>query len=181
MAMISMVVLTHAEQMAALAAADVVAKEICKDLVKKNEESLAYDAVYNNEGAVQVLFRCCKMDNLTTPFFKGAKDIHARLTLDEIGILYREYLITQERLGPLTTKMSANEVDAWLDRLEKAGEGTVPLAFMSSAVQSELLMHLVRLLRPSPTDTISHGSPQDEPTSASNLDSTDDATTEPTS
>ena len=166
MATIYMTVLTHAEQQAALANAERTAREVLKDQApKRGEENLGYENIFNNSAAVEVLFRACKCEDRISPFFKGTKDVHARLTVDEIGMLQAQYHLTQEQLGPMTSRMSAGDVDAWLDRLEKAGAEASPLAFLSLGALSELVTHLVRRLRPSSTDTSFPGSPQDAPTS----------------
>lgn len=173
---VHIVVLTHAEQMAAMATAEDVAKKACKEAPKRGEDNLGYENLYGNASTVEILFRACKRADLKTPYFLGTKAVHANLTLDELGVLMSQYLITQEQLGPLTSRMSAGEVDAWLSRLEKAGADASPLAFLSSGARNELLMHLASRVLSSKTATSSPGSQPDDTTSEPNPTSNEEET-----
>jgi hypothetical protein len=151
-------VLTQEEQMAANAEAEKVARTLLKD---GKRGDLGYEAVFNNEGAVQVVLRACRDANdVTKAAFPGAAAIRAKLTADEVGMLFDHYLTVQLQLGPIITEMSDVEFEAWVTRLD---EGQ---AFffdrLSSETKKTLVLTMASRLRRFSTDTYSAGSLPDE-------------------
>lgn len=112
-------VLTQEEQMAANAEAEKVARRMLKD---GKRGDLGYEALFNNEGAVQVVYRACRnVKDLTQPAFPNPDAIRTKLTADEVGRVFEHYLTVQLELGPILTSMQDSEFEAWVSRLAEGG------------------------------------------------------------
>lgn len=169
---IAMRVLSQAELMSCAAAAEKYTTDILKKTQRREEYSKAYEDIYANESTVQILFRSVyrakKVDSTTwelgtLPFFPSPDAIRGNegsegLTQDEIGVLLRSYLIVQRELGPIISKMTVEEMEAWVSVLAKGGS-TLPLARLTSEARDDLVMLMASRLVSYMTDTSSSGSP----------------------
>lgn len=114
--------LTQEEQMASNAEADRFTKKLLKDPQKKDEANLGYEHTYANDVAVQVLYRACRdPKDLAKPAFPSPTDIRAKLSTDEIGVLFSVYSTVQFEIGPIVAGMTKGEREAWILRLEEGG------------------------------------------------------------
>ena len=157
-------VLTQLEILQAQEAAGKWVREKLKVDGGGRNDDHAYHEIYNNELAVQLLARCCRrVENLKLPFFPSAREARDALSQDEIASLYNAYLLTRVKLGPLQSELSVDEMDAWLDTLEKGG-ATTGLHFFSLAALIDLLKASVARTLILRTDASSRGSPHEEPT-----------------
>lgn len=153
--------LTQAEQMESAASAERVAKKFMRESVGNQEQNLGYDSVYRNAAAVEILFRSArKVDEPQRFFFPSPDEMRKRLTVDEVGVLMSAYLTTQSELGPIVSQLSEVEAEAWIERLAEGGS-RVPLAFLSSEAQLELLTLMASLIRSLRTEQFSPGSQHD--------------------
>lgn len=179
-------VLSQAELMSAAAATDKYTIDTLKRSPKKDETSHGYEAIYNNESTVQLLFRAVyrarqvgpeTWEPVNLPFFPSPDAIRGvdgstGLTQEELATLLRMYFVVQRELGPIVDRMTPEEADAWIDRLAEGGSA-FPLASLESDAVTDLVMHMVRLLRPSSTGITSSGSPPDERSSEPTKPSSD--------
>jgi hypothetical protein len=159
-------VLSQEEQMLAAAEAERYARKLLKNEQPKGDEARSgYDTIYNNEAAVQVLFRACRQkEDPTRPLFPAVEAMRAHLSADEVGALMAHYFTAQSKLGPIIATMTEAEVDAWIERLEKGGS-EFPLDLLTSDAKNLLIRSLAHRVASFSTDTTSPGSPQDVPMS----------------
>ena len=156
--------LTQSEQMESASSAERVAKKFMREVVSTAEQNLGYDSVYRNAAAVEILFRSArKVDEPTRFFFPSPDEMRKRLTVDEIGVLMNAYLVTQTELGPIVSQLSEVEAEAWIERLAEGGS-RVPLAFLSSEAQSELLWRMASQIQILRTEQSSLGLQREEVT-----------------
>ena len=157
-----MQVLRQEEQITAAVETERFTKKMIKDIPRADEAKRAYDDIYNNQGACEILFLACRQtDNLTRPFFPSSSAIRQSLTPDEVGVLYRSYLVIQDEVGPIVANISDDEREAWIVRLQQGGS-RVPLASLSLEALTDLAFSLACRTPISPTDTSSPGSLLDE-------------------
>lgn len=142
---LAMVVLTQEEEMLANACSD---KAIRQKLQKtggtipnKNEQCPSFTNMLELQCGIETLWLCCKDANdLSKPFFRNKEDI-GKLTKDRIAVLLRHYIRVQDDLGPIVSKMSEMEMNAWIDRLVEGG-AEYPLDYLSLVAASELMMFM---------------------------------------
>lgn len=131
LARVAMIVLTQEEQIIASAETERYTKKAIRDLPKSDEVARGYNDIYNNRAAVEILFRSCRhQDEISKSFFPSPDEIQRALTVDEVGTLFRSYLIVQGELGPIPSSVSEEDRDAWVRRLQEAGDRR-PLASLS--------------------------------------------------
>lgn len=153
--------LTQAEQMEAAAEAERVAKGLVKD-AKAADANLGYDAVYHNAAAVEVIFRACRdVSDVNKRAFPSPKMIGKMLSTDEVGALARAYQKAQAELGPVITRLSKEEEDAWIGRLAQGGS-VFPSYLLSWDALEALAISMAKRLAASSTDTSSPGSQPEE-------------------
>lgn len=171
-ARVRLMVLTQEEQMLCASAAEKITRAMLKDVPKGDDARRGYDDVYNNAAAIEILFRACKKEeDATASFFPTPQAIRQALSIDEVGVLFSEYLMAQTELGPIVSKMSPEEMDAWVERLGEGG-AMFPLASLSSEMLTSLAFGLACQLHALRTATSSVGSPLEEPaTETANADS----------
>lgn len=152
-------ILTQAEQLAASAAAEKVARDVLKE---QNKDTYGYERVYADGVCVELLYRACRdPENLQQTAFPTPKDVREKLTTEECAVLFRNYLTAQLELGPSIYELSDEEAEAWIDRLVEGGS-FAPLDSATSDVVKLLTMYMAFRLRPnSRADSISAGSPPD--------------------
>lgn len=169
-------VLTQEEQMACNAEAEKVARKLLKD---GKRGDLGYEALFNNEGAVQVVFRACRdPKDHKRPAFPGATAIRESLTADEVGMLFEHYLTVQLELGPIVASLSSEELDAWVARIAEGGAFFFDL--LSRETQKTLAISMASRLATSPTGSTSAGSLAEEaPSGSTPPDASESATAEP--
>jgi hypothetical protein len=153
--------LTQEEQMAANAEADRFTKKLLKDPQRKEETNLGYEHTYANEVAVQVLYRACRdAKDIQKPAFPSPTSIRAKLSTDEVGVLFSNYTTVQFEVGPIVASMSSEEREAWILRLEEAGS-TFPLDSLSWEEKRVLLPFMASRLVDCWTAMCSLGKPPD--------------------
>lgn len=137
---------------------------ITKEHPKSGEESPAYSKIYSDEAAVQILWRALRDANdktLERRAFKAPSLLRrAPFTGDLIAVLLNMYMRTCATRGPVIATMTAEEMNAWLDRLEEGGAAH-PLESLTWGGMTDLLMHSVARSRALRTRSISSGSPPD--------------------
>ena len=144
---IAMVVLTVDEVTAAASAADRRAEKLfAKNNEKADKASSAYRDVYNNFACAETLYRACKLaTDPSKPFFTVPDHITQYLHTDETAMLFQSYLHVQAELSPMYGDHEL-DVDAWLDRIERAGN-LHPLDSCSWGVLISLVGSLVGRVR----------------------------------
>lgn len=158
MGQVAIWVLTQEEQMACNAEAEKIARRMLKD---GKRGDLGYEALFNNEGAVQVIYRSCRdASDLSKPAFPGPQAIREGLTADECGMLFQHYLTVQLELGPIIANMSNDEFEAWVQRLDE-GQGFF-FDLLSSETKKTLALTMASRLRSFLTGTSSAGSPPND-------------------
>ncbi len=157
---LAMVVLTNQETQAATAAAEKFTRKALREadaMPGKGEPTEGYETMFANRASIEVLVRSCRrLDNLNLPFFPGADAVAAKMTLDEIDVLFAAYKAVRYELGPIAKSMTETEYNAWIDVLGK-GASSVPLAPMTSDLRSLLLVRMARDLLTSRMDRSSLG------------------------
>jgi hypothetical protein len=168
--------LTQEETMVSFAAAEKFAKEKLRLEGKTDTTNLGYERVFNDECAVQTLWRACRRtENLKLAAFPDPNQIRREFTVDEMAFLFDQYLRVRTELGPIAASMSDVELEAWIDALAKAGD-TFPLGWLSPEARDRLTLSLALRCSSSPTAKSSAGSPPDAGTPDSPAPSaTDDA------
>jgi hypothetical protein len=164
---IAMWVLTQEEQEACAANANNKTRELIKstkgEIPKDDDARDGQRDLYHNLAADEVLYRACrKVDDLKSSFFPSAALLRQYLSVDEVGVLISNYYSVQAELGPIVARMSAEEQEAFLARLQKSGD-RFPLDSVSREELIRLLIFSVSRVPSSSTDTSSPGSPRDEP------------------
>lgn len=153
--------LTQEEQMAANAAADRFTKELLKDPQKKDEANLGYIHTYQNEVAVQVLYRACRdPKNIERPAFPSPTLMRQNFSTDEIGVLFASFCTAQAELGPIRATMTKEESEALILRLVEGGSA-FPFDSLSWEAQRSLVLSLASQLVACWTAMSSAGLPLD--------------------
>lgn len=152
-------ILTQEEKMACEAEAEKFARKLLKD---SNRDAIGYHELYQDALCVEMLVRACRdVDNDNLPVFPSAALLREKLTTVECAVLFEHYMTAQLELGPLASRMTKEECDAWIDKLVEGGS-TFPFDLLSSDLQKILVLSMARRLASSPTDRSSAGSPPDE-------------------
>jgi hypothetical protein len=153
--------LTQEEQMAANVEADRWTKKLLKDPQQKDQANLGYHHTYSNEVAIQVLWRACRdPKNIERPAFPSPALMRAKLSTDEVGVLFSQYLTVQSEIGPIVAYMSKDERDAWILRLQEGGSA-FPFDSLSWEQQRILVTSMASQLVSCWTAMCSLGSPPD--------------------
>lgn len=141
-------------------------KRVFGEVSKSDELTPQLRSIAEGRATCEVIFRSCKKPDqcvpdergvCTTdhaslrPFFPTMEAI-GKLSTDEQAVLARHYMQTQAEVGPIHSGMSQAEMDAWIELLGEGGSRD-PLASLSLAQTSELMMYMASLLKRSPTDT----------------------------
>jgi hypothetical protein len=138
--------LTHSELIESNAAAEQRMRTFFKEENKKDEVNLGYQHSYANELAVQHLWRACRDPNdLLKPAFPSPKAASLQFTGDEIGVLYNHFLTVQAEVGPITSTMSDEEYEAWVNRIAEAGTAD-PFDSLSWDLQRTLVVSMASQL-----------------------------------
>jgi hypothetical protein len=146
-------VLSQEEHMAASAETDRYTKRLLKELPKDNEARRGYDDIYNNQAAIEILFRACrKPDDVAKPFFPTPMEIAKHLSADEIGVMMNLYFMVRKKIGPIVSEMSEAEAKAWIRRIKEAG-ADFPLGLLSSVALIDLVCILASQITISATGT----------------------------
>ena len=163
-ARVALIVLTQEEQITASVETERFTKRVIKDMPKQDDARRGYDDCYNNQAACEILFRASKVaEDISQSFFPSTEQIRKHLTPDEIGVLFRSYLLVQDEVGPIVAKLSDEETEAWIKRLQDAGS-KVPLAVLSWGAVSDLACTLASRIAKSATVNGLPGSQPDETT-----------------
>lgn len=156
---IAIFVLTQEEQMICAAAAEKFAKEKLKD---GRKEEIGYETIYANEAVVQTLFRACKdSENVNASAFPTPEWMRKNLTSDECSILFERYVTTQFELGPIVSRLSEEELNAWVDRLAEGGLAASPFILLSPETQRVLAHFMASQIVESRKAKSSAGSPDE--------------------
>ncbi len=158
---IAMWPISQEEQMAANAEADRFTKKLLKDPQQKDQANLGYHHTYSNETSVQVLFRACRdPKNLERPAFPSPSHMRARLSTDEIGVLFNQYCTVASEIGPIVAYMSKEEREGFIARLADGGSA-FPFDTLSWEQQRILVSSMASQLLDCWTAMCSLGSPPD--------------------
>ena len=150
--------LTQEEQMASNAEADRYTKTLLKDPQKKDEANLGYNHTYQNEIAIQVLYRACRsVEDQKRPAFPSPNHMR-QLSTDEVGVLFNQYCTVQSELGPIVAHLDDEEFEALVLRLVEGGSA-FPFEYLSWEAQRTLVRTLASRLLSSWMDTCSAGRP----------------------
>ena len=177
---IHMQILTQEECLAAQVAAEKVVRALFgksdgdKDGPKfaggmpKRDEATVFDGLHQNVVSTELLFRACRRpagdgthEGPAWPLFPSPAELRKKLTIDEVGVLMREYLQVQADLGPIVARLSEEEFEAWVERIAKSGS-TSPFASLSWEAASELILLMASRLWSFKTATSSSGSQPDD-------------------
>lgn len=167
---LKMWVLTQEERNMCAAEAERYAKASLKEASGQTSGS-GYAVLYDNEAAVQFLWRACRdINDEKRHAFPSPGMLRKALTGEEIGLLMRTYVMLQWELGPIAADFtSLEEEEAWIRRLAEGGE-VFPIASLSEGLQERLLLSMARRLANFWTATSSPGSPPEEPPNAQSDD-----------
>lgn len=153
--------LSQEEQMAANAEADRFTKKLLKDPQQKDQANLGYHHTYGNETAVQVLYRACRdPKDISRPAFPSPSLMRAKLSTDEIGVLFNQYCTVASEIGPIVAYMSNEERESWIARLAEGGSA-FPFDSLSWEQQRNLVSFMASQLVSCWTAMCSLGSPPD--------------------
>jgi hypothetical protein len=159
---VAMIVLEQEQAMAAKASS---ARWVQRMLREKGAPGEAFpedrQALAEMRDAQELLFRACRRPaDLAKPFFPTLEAI-GKLTTDEVSVLVMHYQRVQMELGPIVAEMSAEEVDAWIERLAKGGS-LFPFDSLSLGAQSLLITSMAARLSSCTTGSSSPGPQLDE-------------------
>lgn len=164
---IAMWPLSQEEHHESNAFAEAYVKTLMKDAAKKDEANFGYTSLFQNEIAVQHLWRACRdPKNLDRPAFPSPKALRLKVTSDEVGVLYNHFLTTQVELGPIVSTLDEDEYEAWVRRLAEGGKA-FPFDSLSWDLRTTLVRSMASQLVDFWTATSSAGSPPDDATSKS--------------
>lgn len=157
-ALLAMLVLTQEEGMAAKTSAT----RAVRKLLREDGGNVQGDVDLSEmRESMELLFRATRRaDDLSKRFFPTVEAV-GKLSTDEIAVLVLNYRRVQMELGPISSEMSAEEVDAWIERLAKGGS-MFPFDSLSLGAQSALFRSMAARLWSFMTDSSSPGSPPDE-------------------
>jgi len=155
---VALVVLSQEEMNVAAAEAERRTRKLLgADIPKKEDARVGYEDCYNNLAAVEILFRACKDPADTSKSaFRTPHEIQSGLTSDEVGVLFNAYLTVQRELGPIVSRMSDDEVEAWIKVLAEGGT-SAPLELLSWGALTTLVLSMAKQLHPYLTAKYSDG------------------------
>lgn len=128
---------------------DEMIKKYVKNVGKTKEEfSMSYSHIYQDKIVVETLFTACrKPEDLTSSFFPSSMSISKYLSQDEIAVLFSMYLETRSDLSCILGELTAEQIDAAIERLADGG-GEDFLASLSLEATKQLMRHMAsRLLK----------------------------------
>jgi hypothetical protein len=138
-------------------------KRLKIDIPKRDDFSDSYRTALDNREFVEILYRACRNpEDIKKPFFvTGVNSIAKVLTNQEIIVIYNEYLILQNELGPIVNKMEAGEMNIWIEKLARGGTAYF-LGSLSAQAQTKLIQYMACQLTRLQTDKSSATLPQEE-------------------
>jgi hypothetical protein len=167
---LAIVPLTERELNEARAAAEAYTKKTLKE-ERSNQESIGYQQIYRDSCYVEYISRACRSTaDMRIPAFPSAEQARQWLFPDEIAVIMEACTIWQTETGPIVSRMTEEEMEAWLSKLAE-GASRVPLALLSSEMKNELLLFLAKKF-----STVS-GSAGSQPDAASSSPASDSETT----
>lgn len=123
---------------------------------------IAYEEEYENQRACFLLSLACRQAaDPRFPIFATARGLREQLTDDEIAVALVAYAHFRRESGPILEELTPEEMEAWIKLLQE-GASRAPLARLSGAAASDLILYLVSKLGTSATGTSSAGSPPAE-------------------
>jgi len=159
---IAIMVLTQEENQQCVIAAEAFTRKMLKEIPKKDDMSQGYKDLFDTRAAAEILYRACYRHNdLNKKFFPTVDAINKKLTIDQISVLYAQYMIVQAEIGPIVAEMSQEELDAWTAKIAEGGSAHF-LGFLTSAAQSQLIVSMARQLLTLQTDKCSATSSPDK-------------------
>src|SRR6185312_12030135 len=106
-------------------------------------------------------------DSPEFPVFQTLAEVRENLTDDEAGIVLSAYSIFRKEIGPVISELTPDEMEAWIEVLER-GVSRFPLSRFTGEALMDLLMYAVRTRkRDSSTVTTSSGPAAGEPSTPS--------------
>jgi len=166
-AVVAIRVLTSEECAEASFAAERFVKEQYKKLkmdVPKTDDisAVSFRDKYDDRIYVEILYTACRNpEDMKKPFFiSGSNSIANILTNSEIAVLYNQYLLIEQELGPAINKLEDYEIEAYIEKL--ATGGSIFLASITADAARVLLKCLALHLAKLRTRNISVGSQQEE-------------------
>lgn len=120
-----------------------------RKLTPQDLDGVTVREVYADRVARELLaMACCTVDPIKGSdgvygkVFPDAEKIGAKLTADEISVLFAAYLSIQSKYGPMESDIeSPEELNAWIKRLAEGGSA-VPLAQLPSQACQRLALSL---------------------------------------
>lgn len=170
--------LMHGELRDANAAAEQRMKLAFKDGQKKDDLNFGYSISFENEVAVQQLWRACRdPSDLKRPAFPSPKAMSLHMTGDEVGVLYNHYLTVQAELGPIIARLTDEEFEELVIKIAEGGNAD-PFDSLSWDLQRSLVVSLASQLASYWMATTSAGSPPEEspPSESENASDSDNPT-----
>jgi hypothetical protein len=166
-----MTILTQDEIDACWANAEQYTRRVFKSKLGANDEEInmirreAWAEVYENAKLVEVLYTAMRdKDDVNKRVWTAPQEIRKLLTQDECATLFRSYEETQFMWGPLWRMLTADEIDAWIEKLTE-GASNYPLGHLGQGALVQLIASLAFQLKNLKSDTGSSGSPS-EPTAS---------------
>jgi len=130
--------------------------------------SVAYEEVYDDQRALGTIHLATRQpDSPEFPVFQTLAEVRENLTDDEAGIVLSAYSIFRKEIGPVISELTPDEMEAWIEVLER-GVSRFPLSRFTGEALMDLLMYAVRTRkRDSSTVTTSSGPAAGEPSTPS--------------
>lgn len=151
---IRMVILTAEEVSRVTAEAEKKTRKKLQDaLPGKDQFSQGYQELYRDFTIEGVLYHSCRLPNDVNKYFFPTQDsIFKVLTADEAGVLFNHYATIQAEFGPVIAGMTEDEMDMWIEKLQKDGKNSFFLNSFTSEQLKTFIMYMVNRLPNSPMD-----------------------------
>lgn len=159
-------VLTQEESQLCIMEADKWTKKMLKEngqTYRSDEKTKSYDDLFETRATMEVLFKACrKAHKVEEKFFSTVADMAKKLTTDQIGTIFREYLIVQQEIGPIIDKMEQYEFDAWVEKIAVGGSAHF-LGLLTLGAQNQFIVSMACQLHNLQMDKCSLTTQPEEP------------------
>ena len=163
---VAMVVLTAEESSVIQTETERKIRKLLKeDMPGLGDAKKGYDELYSTLTAAGLLYTVVRNPNNIKEHLFPNKEAVLKLSNDQLGILINHYYTICDKLNPVISDLTEDEMEVWLKRLQEAG--SKPAFFLNtctSGVLKTLVTHLASQLKSLQTSSNSYTSPQEEVT-----------------
>ena len=140
-----------------------IRKLLKEDMPGLSDAKKGYDELYSTLTAAGLLYTVVRNPKDLKEHVFPSKEAVLKLSNDQLGILINHYYTICDKLNPVISDLTEEEMESWLRRLTEAG--TKPAFFLNTCtlgVLKTLVLHLANQLKSLQTSSSSSSLPPEE-------------------